>query len=67
MFCYKSILDGQKLAENGEHEICVIEWDKRHAADMCTRCNKNKREHWWNVCSDCESNNSNFQGYEGPR
>ena len=68
MFCHNAILNGQQLAENGEHNACVIECDRRYAIKMCIKCNYNKRQPWWNVCTDCESNNnSDFRGYEGPK
>ena len=65
--CHKQALDEQSLNEAGNHIICEDEFTKRENANMCTRCNKNKIEKWWDICSDCESNNSDFQGYEGPK
>ena len=62
--CRKSTLKGQALNESGNHVVCWLEWDRRIKAGICDRCGKNKVIEGID-CYDCQSNDSDFSGYEG--
>ena len=65
-YCHLPKLDGQSLDDNGNHEVCGIEWYKRYNAGMCVGCGKNSKISSGVRCSDCYDNNSDYSGYEGP-
>ena len=66
-YCHLPVLDGKDLNTTGEHDVCVLEWNKRFDDNMCVTCRKNNPNEDVFRCSNCMLHDYDFMGYEGPQ
>ena len=67
-FCHQTVvLYEQDLDENLNHTACRAESLKRCNAGMCVKCEEYRAGERSLVCPDCETNNLDYKGYEGPQ
>ena len=69
VFCHKSIpsIYDPGLDGNLNHEACRLKAQQRCDAGKCVKCGDNKAGERDLRCSNCEDNNLDYKGYEGPK